>query len=192
MLEPEFDVIAIVWDGRALLETTCKLHPDVVVLDIAMPELNGLDAGEQLKQRDPSIKLVYMTMSEEPDLAAEAFRRGASGYVLKKCSMEELLVAVRLALKGEYFLTPLITEGTVELLLQSAVGDYGKRLLSSRQTEVLQLLAEGKSMKEIAYILEVEPGTIAFHKYQIMKILKIKTNAALIKYAVEHHIIPPR
>jgi DNA-binding NarL/FixJ family response regulator len=156
-----------------------------------MPELNGLDAGDQIKQRDPSIRLVYLTMSKEPDLAAEAFRRGASGYVLKQCSVEDLLIAVRLALKGESYLTPLVTEGTLELLLQSAETNNGNRRLSSRQTEVLQLLAEGKSMKETAYILQVEPGTIAFHKYQIMRILNIETNAELIKYAIGHHIIPP-
>jgi DNA-binding NarL/FixJ family response regulator len=192
MLEPEFEVIALVSDGRALLESTRKLSPDVVLLDISMPELNGLDAGEQIKSKNSTVKLVYMTMSLGPDLAAEAFRRGASAYVLKQCSAEELLIAVRLVLRGEYYLTPLITEDAVELLLKSSETNNGDKHLSSRQTEVLQLLVEGKAMKEIAYILEINPGTVAFHKYQIMKILRVKTTAGLVEYAIKHHIITPR
>lgn len=192
MLEPEFDVIAVVPDGRALLQAAEELRPDVVILDISMPELNGLDAGEQIKHRNRSIKLIYLTMALGPEIAAEAFRRGASGYVLKQCNAEELLIAVRRVLHGESYLSPLITKDTVEFLLRSGAAYEEEKRISSRQSEVLQLLAEGKSMKEIAYILQLKPGTVAFHKYRIMDILGIKTSAALIEYAIRHHMISPQ
>jgi DNA-binding NarL/FixJ family response regulator len=192
LLEPEFDVVAVVPDGRALLHAAEELRPDVVILDISMPELNGLDAGEQIKQRSRSTKLIYLTMALAPDVAAEAFRRGASGYVLKQCNAEELSIAVRRVLRGESYLSPLITKDTVEFLLRSGAAYQEEKRISSRQSEVLQLLAEGKSMKEIAYILQLKPGTVAFHKYRIMDILGIKTSAALIEYAIRHHMISPQ
>ncbi len=192
LLEPEFDVVAVVPDGRALLQVTEELHPDVVILDISMPELNGLDAGEQIKRKNRSIKLIYLTMALGPDVAAEAFRRGASAYVLKQCNAEELLIAVRRVLRGESYLSPLITKDTVEFLLRSGAAYEEEKRISSRQSEVLQLLAEGKSMKEIAFILQLKPGTVAFHKYRIMDILGIKTSAALIEYAIRRHMISPQ
>jgi DNA-binding NarL/FixJ family response regulator len=191
ILEPEFDVVALVTDGRTLLQTAEELRPDVVVLDISMPELNGLDAGEQIKHKNRSTKLIYLTMSLGPDVAAEAFRRGASGYVLKQCNAEELVIAVRRVLSGESYLSPLITKDTVEFLLRSGSEYQQEKQISSRQREVLQLLAEGKSMKETAYILQLKPGTVAFHKYRIMEILGLKTSAALIEYAIRHHMISP-
>jgi DNA-binding NarL/FixJ family response regulator len=191
LLEPEFDVVAIAPDGRTLLHVTEELHPDVVILDISMPELNGLDAGEQIKVKNRCTKLVYLTVSQGPEVAAEAFRRGASGYVLKHCHAEELLVAVRRVLRGESYLSPLITKDTVEFLLRSGTTSEQEKQMSGRQKEVLQLLVEGKSMKEIAYILQLKPGTVAFHKYSIMATLGVKTNAALIEYAVRHHMISP-
>ncbi|MGA8043732.1 MAG: response regulator transcription factor [Terracidiphilus sp.] len=189
LLEPEFDVIALVPDGRALLEAAAELRPDVVILDIAMPELNGLDAGEQIKHQNRSTKLIYLTMTLDPEVAAEAFRRGASGYVLKQCNAEELVIAVRRVLRGESYLSPLITKDTVEFLLRSGATYQEEKRISSRQSEVLQLLAEGKTMKEIAYILKLKTGTVAFHKYRIMDVLGIKTTAALIEYAIRHHVI---
>ena len=192
LLEPEFNVVAIVGDGRALLEATSQLHPDVVVLDIAMPELNGLDAGEQIKHKSRSTKLIYLTMALAPDVAAEAFRRGASGYVLNQCNAEELLLAIRRVLRGESYLSPLITRDTVEFLLRSGAAYQEEKHISNRQSEILQLLAEGKSMKEIAYVLHLKPGTVAFHKYRIMDILGIRTNAGLIEYAIRHHMISPQ
>ena len=192
LLEPEFDVIAVVPDGRALLQAAEELRPDVVILDISMPELNGLDAGEQIKHKNRATKLIYLTMALGPEVAAEAFRRGASGYVLKQCNAEELLIAVRRVLRGESYLSPLITKDTVEFLLRSGAAYEEEKRISSRQSEVLQLLAEGKSMKEIAYILQLKPGTVAFHKYRIMDILGIKTSAALIEYAIRHHMISPQ
>jgi DNA-binding NarL/FixJ family response regulator len=189
LLEPEFDVVGTVSDGRALLQATSELRPDVVILDISMPQLNGLDAGEQIKQKSRGTKLIFLTMMLGPDVAAEAFRRGASGYVLKHCNAEELVIAVRRVLKGESYLSPAITKDTVEYLLRSGAVYKEQKHISGRQSEVLQLLAEGKSMKEIAFILNLKPGTVAFHKYQIMDVLGIKTSAGLIEYAIKHHMI---
>jgi DNA-binding NarL/FixJ family response regulator len=189
LLEPEFDVVGTVSDGRALLQAAAELHPDVVILDISMPQLNGLDAGEQIKQKSRGTKLIFLTMMLGPDVAAEAFRRGASGYVLKHCNAEELVIAVRRVLKGESYLSPAITKDTVEYLLRSGAVYKEQKHISGRQSEVLQLLAEGKSMKEIAFILNLKPGTVAFHKYQIMDVLGIKTSAGLIEYAIKHHMI---
>jgi DNA-binding NarL/FixJ family response regulator len=189
LLEPEFDVVGTVSDGRALLHAAAELRPDVVILDISMPQLNGLDAGEQIKQKSRGTKLIFLTMMLGPDVAAEAFRRGASGYVLKHCNAEELVIAVRRVLKGESYLSPAITKDTVEYLLRSGAVYKEQKHISGRQSEVLHLLAEGKSMKEIAFILNLKPGTVAFHKYQIMDVLGIKTSAGLIEYAIKHHMI---
>jgi DNA-binding NarL/FixJ family response regulator len=189
ILEPEFQVVGIVADGRALVQAAAELRPDVVILDISMPQLNGLDAGEQIKQKNRAIKLVYMTMALGPDVAAEAFRRGASGYVLKHGAADELVTAIRRVLRGESYLSPLITKDTVAFLLRSGALYSEEKHITGRQSEVLQLLAEGHSMKEIAYILELKPGTVAFHKYKIMDQLGIKTNAGLIEYAIKHHLV---
>jgi DNA-binding NarL/FixJ family response regulator len=189
LLEPEFQVVGVVSDGHALLKAAPELKPDVVIVDIAMPQLNGLDAGEQIKQKNHAIKLIYLTMNVRPDVAAEAFRRGASGYVLKHCTAEELIVAVRRVLRGESYLSPLITKDTVEFLLRTGAAYSEEKRISGRQSEVLQLLAEGKSMKEIAYILQLKPGTVAFHKYRIMEVLGLRSNAELIEYAIKHHMV---
>lgn len=188
VLEPEFQVVAIVTNGRDLLRLAADLEPSVIILDISMPQLNGLDAGEQLQHLVPSCKLVYLTMNMAPDIAAEAFRRGASGYVVKSSAAEELVVAVRRALRSESYLSPFITRETVEFLLRSDHG-IGDKRLTRRQSEILQLLAEGMSMKEVANTLNLKPGTIAFHKYNIMQILGLKTNAGLLQYAIKHHLI---
>jgi len=192
LLEPEFNVVGMVTDGRELLRVEQELRPDIVVLDISMPQLNGLDAGELIKQRNRSVKLIYMTMSLAADVAAEAFRRGASAYVVKQCSAEELITALRRVIRGESYLSPLITKDTVEYLLRSGAVYQEEKHISSRQSEVLQLLAEGKSMKEVAYILQLKPGTVAFHKYRMMDILGIKTSAELIEYAIKRHMISPK
>jgi len=188
LLAPECDVIAKVADGRALLEAVKELHPDVVVLDLAMPLLNGLDAARQIKQMDPSVRLVFVTMNEDPDLAAEAFRTGGAAYLLKRSAGAELLTAIREAMRHRSYVTPLVTEGMLGSLMQSGP-DTSARQLTTRQREVLQLLAEGKSMKEVASILNVAPRTVAFHKYRMMEQLKIKTNAELIQYAIRHHVV---
>jgi DNA-binding NarL/FixJ family response regulator len=190
LLQPEFDVVGIVADGRALMQAADDLRPEVVIVDIAMPELNGLDAASQIKKKHPATKLIFLTMTMAPDVAAEAFRRGASAYVVKHSSAEELLVAVRRVLRGESYLSPLITKETVDFLLRTGAAYRSEKNISMRQSEVLQLLAEGKSMKEIAYLLKLKPGTVAFHKYRIMESLDVHSNAELIEYAIKHHILP--
>ncbi len=188
-LEPEFEVVAIVNDGRALLHAAAELKPDVVIIDIAMPLLNGLDAGEQVKQSLPAVKLIYLTMNMNPEVAAEAFRRGASAYLPKSSAAKELVTAIREVIRGASYLSPLITRDTVQFLLRSGK-TYVEQQLTPRQREVLQLLAEGMSMKEVAYILHLKPGTVAFHKYRMMATLGLKTNAELLQYAVKHNMIP--
>jgi DNA-binding NarL/FixJ family response regulator len=190
LLAPECEVVAKVADGRALVAAVKNLRPDVVVLDLTMPLLNGLDAARQIKQFDRSIRLVFVTMNEDPDLAAEAFRAGGAAYLLKRSAGSELLTAIREAMKRRSYVTPLVTEGMLGSLMESGGGgETPSRHLTTRQREVLQLLAEGKSMKEVASILNVTPRTVAFHKYRMMEQLKIKTNAELIQYAIRQHVI---
>jgi DNA-binding NarL/FixJ family response regulator len=188
-LEPEFEVVAIADNGRTLLRDAAEFKPDVVVLDIAMPKLNGLDACDQIKRFSPNTKLVFLTMNMSPEVAAEAFRRGASGYVVKSSAAEELVRAIRRALKSESYLSPTITKETVEFLLRSGALLGGEKRITPRQSEVLQLLAEGLSMKEIAAVLNVKPGTVAFHKYKMMESLGLKSNAELLQYAIKHHLV---
>jgi DNA-binding NarL/FixJ family response regulator len=186
MLEPEFDVVGAVTNGRALLEEFARLVPDVVVVDVAMPLLNGLDAGRQIKAQRRSVKLIFLTMNPDPDLAGEAFRLGASGYVLKLSAARELKQAIQEALSGRSYLTPLITKDVVGKLIDRRTR---MRELTGRQREVLQLLAEGKSMKEAAAILDLTPRTVAFHKYRMMEQLHLKTTAELVKFAVRRGIV---
>jgi DNA-binding NarL/FixJ family response regulator len=188
LLSPECDVVAKVADGRALLTAVNELRPDVVVLDLSMPLLNGLDAARQIKQSHPTVRLVFVTMNEDPDLAAQAFRIGGAAYLLKRSAGSELLTAIREAMRHRSYVTPLVTEGMLGSLMH-AQSEPSTPQLTARQREVLQLLAEGKSMKEVASILNVAPRTVAFHKYRMMEQLKIKTNAELIQYAIRHHVI---
>ncbi|MDT8069083.1 MAG: response regulator transcription factor [Terriglobia bacterium] len=188
-LEPEFEVVGTANDGRALLQAAAQLRPDVVILDIAMPGLNGLDAGEQLKHMMRNVKIVYLSFHAEPDVCAEAFRRGASGYVLKQSASEELVRAVRAVLRNGSYITPLIVKDTVDFLLRSGDTSTPEKRITRRQREILQLLAEGKSMKEVASILSIRTGTVAFHKYKTMESLGLRTNAELLRYAIEHHLV---
>src|SRR6201998_1184273 len=188
LLEPEFDVVGIADNGRTLLRLAYELHPEVVVLDIAMPQLNGHGAAEQIRHRLPATKLVFLTMNMSPEVAAEAFRRGASGYVVKSAAAEELVRAIRRALRSESYLSPAITKETVDFLLRSGNSYMEEKRLTPRQSEVLQLLAEGMSMKEIASVLNLKPGTVAFHKYKMMEALGLKSNAELLHYAIKHHL----
>jgi len=189
LLAPECDIVAKVADGRALLAAVREHHPDVVVLDLSMPLLNGIDAARQIKQEDRSVRLVFVTMNEDPDLAAEALRAGGTAYLLKRSAGSELLTAIREAMKHRSYVTPLVMEGMLGSLMHPTGTDSSSRQLTARQREVLQLLAEGKSMKEVASVLNVTARTIAFHKYRMMEQLNIKTNAELIQYAIRHHLI---
>ena len=189
LLEGEFEVVGSVEDGRALLNAAIDLRADVVVLDIGLPLLNGLDAGQQLRERHPEIKIVYLTQNRDPNLAAEAFRRKASGYLLKNSAVSELSLAIREAVRGRSYVSPIIAKGMMECMLNRGPGGEGLPGLTPRQREVLQLLAEGKSMKEVAAILNITTRTVEFHKYRIMELLSLKTNAELVQYAVRQGIV---
>jgi DNA-binding NarL/FixJ family response regulator len=189
LLEPEFQVVGIVTDGRSLLKAAAAMKPDVIILDIAMPHLNGLDAGDQINRDMPRTALIYLTMSTEPNVAAEAFRRGASGYVLKQSASDELLIAVRKAVQGASYLSTMIAKETVTFLINQGKQQGEEERTTPRQTEILQLLAEGKSMKEVAAELDLKPGTVAFHKYRMMENLGVKTNAELLEYALKRRMI---
>jgi DNA-binding NarL/FixJ family response regulator len=189
LLADECEVVGMVSDGRALLAAADKLRPDIVVVDVAMPLLNGLDATRQLKQVLPETRIVFLTMNEDPDLAAEAFRAGASGYLLKRSAASELLTAIREVMRHRSYVTPLITSDLVGSMLRGADASRSRQHLTTRQREVVQLLAEGHSMKEVAAILNIAPRTVAFHKYRIMEQLNMKTTADLIQFAIKHHIV---
>jgi len=190
LLQVEFDVVARVADGRALLKVAGELQPDVAVVDIGMPLLNGLDAGEQLKALHPDIKVIYLTQNREPRYAVEAFRRKASGYLLKDSAASELTTAIREALQNRSYVSPLIAKGIVKHT-SASIEDVSLRELSSREREVLQLLAEGKSMKEVAAVLDISPRTVEFHKYRIMEHLGVKSNAELVQHAIKLGLIAP-
>jgi DNA-binding NarL/FixJ family response regulator len=189
LVAAQFDVVATVADGHALLVSALALKPDVIVVDVAMPLLNGLEACRQLKQKMPAVRLVFLTMNEDPELAVEAMKSGGSGYVLKKSAASELLQAMHAALRGRSYITPQIARGMEESFIRNPQGRSHARSLTARQREVVQLLAEGKSMKEAASVLKVAPRTVAFHKYRVMQDLGFKTSADLIQYAIKSRIV---
>jgi len=185
LLEPYYDVVGTVEDGRALLKAADELKPDLVLLDIGMPLLNGLDAARELRKRMPHVKLIFLTMESDSYIAAEAFRVGALAYLLKTSRPSELLQAVHDAVKGISYVTPQISRAMEDRFIRDPRAEAPKQL-TGRQREVLQMLAEGRSMKEIAYELEIAHRTVRFHKYQIMEELGITTNSDLVKYAMRH------
>jgi DNA-binding NarL/FixJ family response regulator len=190
LLETDFEVVGVVGDGRALVHAAGKLRPDVVVLDVAMPILNGLDAGQQLKEMLPTVKLVYLTMNPDADVAAEAFTRGASGYLLKTCAAAEMVLAVREVLRGKSYVSRALSQDTIDCLRwQHKKLVQEDERLTVRQREVLQLLAEGKVMKEVGAILNMSTRTVAYHKYRMMEVLGAKSSAELVKYAVRTHMV---
>jgi len=188
LLEPEFEVVGTVGDGRALLKAAGELKPDLVLVDLNMPLLNGLDASEQLKQALPKIKIIVLTMNEDPEIAAETMEKWASGYLLKKSAGSELLKAVRDVLRGGRYIAPALREAMQELSTRDSRPD-SSRGLTARQREVLQLLAEGHTMKEAAAILNVATRTIAFHKYRIMQDFGLENNADLVRFAIKQGLI---
>ena len=190
LLEPEFELVGIVEDGHELVAKAKELYPDVIVADITMPSLNGIEAVEQIKKAGSNAKVVFLTMHHDVMYASRAFEAGASGFVLKHSAPDELLTAIREALKGRTYVTPMIA-GELMKSYKNGAGLQKDTLgkLTSRQREVLQLLAEGKSAKEIAKILHISTRTVEFHKYHIMEELGIKTNAELVQFAIKHGII---
>ncbi len=192
LLEPEFEVVGTANDGRTLLRVAKELKPDLVVLDISMPLLNGLDAGRQLKTTLPTVKLIYLTMNRDLDLVAEALQIGALGYVLKDSAFSELREAIRRGLHGRSYVTPLLNRIDGSLLREPTPHKRSPRKdtigLTARQREVLQLLAEGLSMKEAGHILNISTRTVAFHKYRVMKEFNIHSNAELFRLAVRQQL----
>jgi DNA-binding NarL/FixJ family response regulator len=191
MLEPEFEVIACVKDGHALVRTAVDLKPDLVLVDVGMPLLNGLDAARSLKKLMPRVKLIFLTMSPDPDIASEAMKMGASGYLLKNSEADELLKAVRDAVRGNSYVTPQMRDAMEESFIRDPKSLGRPKRLSDRQREVLQMLAEGRPMKEVADVLHISRRTVRFHKHQIMEELGLKTNSELVQYAIKHSIIIP-
>lgn len=189
LLEPEFELLDIVKDGRAMLESIEKLTPDIVVVDISMPLLNGIEAVRQIKKKNPKIAVVFLTMHQDVTYAARAFEVGALGYVLKHSAPSELITAIKSALQGKTYITPLLKDKLLklqEMKQRSDIGALGR--LTQRQREVLQLLAEGYSAKEVGAILHISTRTVEFHKYAIMDNLGLKTTADLVRYAMDHGI----
>jgi DNA-binding NarL/FixJ family response regulator len=189
LLEREFEIVAVVGDGRTLVRKAAELRPDAIVVDIHMPLLNGLDAGQQICKILPDVKLLYVTMNPDPELAAEAFKRGASGYLLKSCAALEVLAALRSVLQGGCFISPIIMKEAIASISTECEATPGTELLTVRQREVLQLLAEGRPMKQVADILNLTTRTVAFHKYRIMEALNLGRDAGIVRYALKNHIL---
>jgi len=187
LLSESYDVVGVVTDGRALLTEATKLRPDVIVLDVAMPLMNGLDAATHLKQLLPNAKVVFLTMKDDPNLAAAALNLGAIGYVLKHSAASELLKAISEVLRGKSYVTPKLKPEN--WAVREARARQFSKSLTPRQREVLQLLAEGRPMKEIADILMVSEKTIMFHKYHIMESFNLKSNAELVLFALKNGLI---
>lgn len=189
ILEGDYELVGTVEDGRAAVAAAAQLKPDLIILDISMPILNGFEAARQLRKQNPAIKLIFLSMHADADYVREAFRAGGMGYVVKRAAGSELVNAIREVLAGRHYVTPLVTRQTVEMLLEGG-GPGGIRPdLTSRQREVLQLVAEGKTAKEIAGILNISVKTVDFHKASIMEALGLRTTAELTRYALERGMV---
>jgi DNA-binding NarL/FixJ family response regulator len=189
LLEPEFEIVGAALDGRELIEKARELKPDLIVADIWMPQLNGLEACRAIHAESPATKIVFLTANEDADYAAAAFRLGAAGYLLKSSAGSELRRCLAEIRSGGRYLTPLIAGGVIRDLLMDRPEGKSAESLSTREREVLQLLAEGKAMKEAAAVLGVATRTIAFHKYHIMKQFGLRSNAELIQLAIRCNVI---
>ena len=190
LLVPEFDLVGVVEDGLALVDAAGTLQPDVIVADVTMPHLNGIDALVQLRQRGDRVPVVFLTMHRDATFARRALDAGASGFVLKHSAPAELVTAIRAALEGRTYLTPQLAGEVLEAMKQGPERDGGPTgALTPRQREVLQLLAEGRSTKQIARSLAISARTVEFHKYQMMETLGIHTNAELIHFAIKHGLV---
>lgn len=185
LLEPEFELVSVVADGRELIEKHDQVRPDLIIADVGMPHLNGIQAMRKLREAGSKTRFVFLTMHPDPEYAAEALESGASGYVLKHSAPEELVAAVREALAGRTYITPRIAAE----VLKAMRGGASSARLTSRQAEVLQLLAEGRSAKEVAAALDISPRTVESHKYAIMEVLGVKTSAELVREAVKRGLV---
>ncbi|MCU1337019.1 MAG: response regulator containing a CheY-like receiver domain and an DNA-binding domain [Bryobacterales bacterium] len=192
VLEPAFDVVGMVADGLALVKATEKLKPDVVVVDVSMPHLNGIDAARQIRATNQRTKIVFLSMHPDVVYASEALQAGGSAYVLKSSAGIEIVTAIREALRGGTFVTPAIDKGTLEAQIRrDQRSPDALRTLSPRRREVLQMVAEGRTTKEIAEILQISPRTVEFHRYRAMESLGLHTVAELVQYAIKHRMVSP-
>jgi DNA-binding NarL/FixJ family response regulator len=187
LLTDDFDVVGMVEDGRALVASAKELRPDVIVADISMPHLSGLDAIAQLKKSDASVKVVFLTMHQDPAYARRALAAGAAGYVVKHSAPAEIVMAVHAALRGQTFITPSLASDVLRHGSEEARDDAHH--LTPRQREILQLVAEGCSAKEIAARLSISPRTVEFHKYQMMEMHGLHSSAELIHFAIKHGVV---
>jgi len=187
LLEPDYEVVGTFPDGKKLVEGSHRLMPDIVILDVCMPTINGLIACEQLRSLMPKVKVIFLTMNQDAETAGAAFRSGANGYVLKTSAASELVAAIRDVLRGGYFATPSLTEGMIGSFVQNFKNMKPATGLTIRQKEVLQLLIEGRSMKQVARVLNIAPRTVAYHKYSMMEHLNITSSAELISYGLSTH-----
>lgn len=188
LLDPEFEVAAVVSDGRSLVNTAVEIKPEVIVLDLGLPILSGMEAGQELKRLLPLTKIVVVTMNEDPEVARVALKQWASAYLVKRSAGSELAKALREVLKGRSYVTPRFAQRLMEGFIRDPLPHIPKEL-TPRQREVLHLLAEGKTMKETAVILHLTPRTIAFHKYRIMEEFGLKSNSDLVRFAIREHLI---
>ena len=189
ILERQHELVGTVEDGRALLEAAKELQPDIVILDVSMPLLNGIDAAAQLKKICPRTKIIIVTMHADTEYVQSAFEAGATAYVLKRSAVDELEQAIRAAITGHSYITPLITKDMLNVFLsKTSETPSGIHILTTRQREILQLLAEGRTAKETANLLNISSRTVEFHKSQILMRLNLHSTADLIKYALTHGI----
>jgi DNA-binding NarL/FixJ family response regulator len=189
LLAGEFELVGVVEDGRAMISAAERLRPEVIVADITMPLLNGIDALVRLGKSHPEIKVVFLTMHQNAAYARRALEAGASAFVVKNSAPEELVLAIHAALKGQTFITPSLTKETLRQAERGAIGGNADlKSLTSRQREILQMLANGRSAKEIASALAISARTVEFHKYQIMEAHELHSSAELIHFAIKHGI----
>jgi DNA-binding NarL/FixJ family response regulator len=190
LISAEFDVVGIVHNGRSLVEAAQTLAPDLILVDINMPVLNGLHAAERIKRLLPPVKVIYVTVTDDADVVEESLNRGADGYVLKTSAPSDLVTAVRCALRGgRYVSGTLLARNSKIVPFPSAPPRVAQGKLTERQLDILQLLAEGRSMKEVASVLNLTTRTVAFHKYRVMRRLNLRNDSQVVQYAVQHHII---
>ncbi len=190
LLAVEFDVVGLVADGRAMIEAARKLRPDVIVADITMPQINGIEAMVELKKSDPKVKVVFLTMHRDATYASRALEAGASGFVLKHSAPTELIVAIRAALNHQTFITPTLAAEVLDAARRGSSGSENPfESLTHRQRQILQLLAEGRSAKEIGQQLDISPRTVEFHKYRMMELLHLSNSAELIHFAIKSGIV---
>jgi DNA-binding NarL/FixJ family response regulator len=188
LLTDNYEIVDRVGDGRTLIEAVAHHQPDAIVVDISMPLLNGLDAIRLIKKNSPDVKIIVLTVHETPEIVTEAFRRGVAGYVLKNSAASELIVAIGEALRGRSYVTPLVAKEMVDSFIKGPQREDATAGLTPRQSEVIQLLAEGRTMKQVAKILEISPRTVAFHKYRVMDEQQIHSNAELIRFAIKNNL----